>query len=314
MKIVMRLFSGLGNQLFQYAAGCYYARRYSVQVELSVEENATSHGYPRPFMLSHFSINAPFHPLNSFERFVLTHKPNLETSSSALRSSLGIQVIAETSAQQYSFLPDLPIHRPIRTLYLVGYWQVHQMADELGDQLRSELTVREPARGKNLQVLEQIHHAANPVSLHIRRGDYLLDAEGNIALPIDYYDCAIRFFRDLFEDPTFFVFSDDIDFARKSFAGDASFVFVDHNDSFSAQEDLRLMSSCHDHIIANSSFSWWGAWLNPRRDKIVFAPKYWHLKSSSYYPNLLPPSWTIMAPQDYRSAQDGVLQSVAVLQ
>jgi hypothetical protein len=158
-----------------------------------------------------------------------------------------------------------------------------------------ELSFKEPAQGKNLEVLKQIKQCKNPVSLHVRRGDYTLAAEGNIALSIDYYTSAISTFKERLVDPTFFVFSDDMAFVRQNLPHHVKAIFVDNNDATASHEDLRLMSACHHHIIANSSFSWWGAWLNPRPDKMVIAPKHWLLKADSYYPDLLPPSWTLAA-------------------
>jgi hypothetical protein len=141
--------------------------------------------------------------------------------------------------------------------------------------------------------MEQIAACRNPVSLHVRRGDYTLAAEGKIALPLSYYASAIAYCQARLEDPTFFVFSDDMEFARANLPGNPRAVFVDHNDDASSHEDLRLMSACRHHIIANSSFSWWGAWLNPRADKIVYAPKYWLLNRDSYFPDLFPASWLL---------------------
>ena len=168
------------------------------------------------------------------------------------------------------------------------------MVEEVADQVRSELTVRKPPRVKDLLVLERIQRSKYPISLHVRRADYTLAAEGQIALPMDYYLRAISIFKERFDNPTFFVFSDDPVFVRKNLLFDADAIFVDHNDSLTAHEDLRLMAACHHHIIANSTFSWWGAWLNPRSDKIVVAPKHWRLTANSYFPELLPPSWILL--------------------
>jgi hypothetical protein len=82
-------------------------------------------------------------------------------------------------------------------------------------------------------------------------------------------------------------------FVKENLPRDMSMVFVEHNDSFAAHEDLRLMSSCHHHIIANSTFSWWGAWLSPRSDKMVIAPRHWYLGMDDYYPSLFPPNWVL---------------------
>lgn len=295
MQIVVRQISGLGNQMFQYAAGRYYARRYGAQMRMAVDHvrNAISHGHPRPFLLSNFEIKAPANELSTIDRLVLNQRRGLKPLLSAFRESLRIQMFTEAIEQRYTFMPDLPLQKNVRTVYLTGYWQAHRFADDIADELRSEFSFRQPAQGKNLEVLEQISQSRNPVSLHVRRGDYTLAAEGNIALPIDYYSHAISAFRKRLDDPSFFIFSDDIAFTREHLPRDIRAIFVDHNDASSSHEDLRLMSCCQHHIIANSTFSWWGAWLNPHPDKMVFAPKYWLLKQDSYYPDLLPADWML---------------------
>jgi hypothetical protein len=128
----------------------------------------------------------------------------------------------------------------------------------------------------------------------VRRGDYTLQVEGNVALPINYYARAIAQFKDILGNPTFFVFSDDIEFAKENLGKDISAVFVDHNDPLSAHEDLRLMSSCRHHIIANSTFSWWGAWLNGSDDKIVLAPRHWRVANCPAKNDLMPRSWRLL--------------------
>jgi hypothetical protein len=295
MQIVVRQISGLGNQMFQYAAGRYYTKRHGARMKVAVElaRNASSHGYARPFLLSHFAITAPAKEISRIDRLVLTGKRWLKPFSAAFKGFMGIDVYTEKVEQRYRFLPDLPLQSNVRTLYLIGYWQTYRMIDEIADELRAEFNFKEPARGKNLEVLNRIRQSKNPVSLHIRRGDYTLAAEGNIALPLDYYFRAISLFNEQLEEPTFFVFSDDISFAKQNLPHNLNAIFVDHNDDSSSHEDLRLMSACHHHIIANSTFSWWGAWLNPRADKMVYAPKYWLLNRNSYHPDLFPPSWML---------------------
>jgi hypothetical protein len=98
--------------------------------------------------------------------------------------------------------------------------------------------------------------------------------------------------------PTFFVFSDDIDFVRDNLPKGENIVFVDHNDTSNACEDFRLMSACNHNIIANSTFSWWGAWLNPNPAKVVCAPSSWHnINPDISYPDLIPPDWLRIATE-----------------
>lgn len=295
MEIVVRQISGLGNQLFQYAAGRYYAQRYQASMRMAIDppDRAVSHGDPRPFLLSHFSISEPAKEMSFAEHLLLSDKASVKTALRVPKRTLKIQVYREPVSKRYTFLEDLPLENRVQRLYIAGYWQAHRIADTYATALRASLTFKEPAKGKNLETLNQIETSKNSVSLHIRRGDYTLAAEGNIALPMDYYHRAIASFRERFDDPTFFVFSDDLAYAKEYLPRDIGAIFVGHNDDFSSHEDLRLMSSCRHHIIANSTFSWWGAWLNPRSDKIVYAPKQWHLRADTHYPDLMPSSWIL---------------------
>ena len=248
MRIVVRQISGLGNQLFQYAAGRYYSRRYNARMEVAVDpaRNAFSYGYPRPFLLSHFSIEAPCRELNKYDRLICGQRPSLGPVQTLLKKMSGTQVVRETIAERYRFHQDLPLQNEIRTVYLVGYWQAHR-SRTMWETNCGQSSLYANRQKQGIGGLEQIRQSKSPVSLHVRRGDKALDAEGNIDLAVDYYCKGIRFFEERLEDPTFFVFSDEMAFARQNLPRDARFVFVDHNDSYSAHEDLRLMASCRGH-------------------------------------------------------------------
>ena len=295
MKVVIREFGGLGNQLFQYAAGKYYARRYGAAMRIAVDPawNAQCNGYPRPCLLSHFAITAPLAERSAFDRILLTDKEWLKVAAAPFKSALRIQVFTEQPEHRYCFLRDLSLQPDVKTLYLLGYFQSSCMVEEIAQELRVELTLKQPPEGKNLELLQQIKRSRNPVSLHIRRGDATLPTEGKVILPMEYYSQAISMMREQLVDPAFFVFSDDMAFVKENLPRDSGMVLVEHNDDFTAHEDLRLMASCHHHIIANSTFSWWGAWLNPRSDKMVVAPRHWFLGVERPYPDLLPRAWTL---------------------
>ena len=270
-------------------------RRYGADMQISVDPpwNAVSHGFPRPCLFSHYSIPVPMSERSFADRFLLTEKPYLRGPSKILKKALRTQVFTQPPGRRYVFTRDIPLDRHVETLYLVGFWHTRIIVEEVADELRSELTLKEAAQGKNLEVLQEILRSKTPVSLHVRRGDCNIAATLRAELPLNYYWDAISTFKERFSDPTFFVFSDDIQFVKAYLPRDATTIFVEHNDDFSAHEDLRLMSSCHHHIIANSTFSWWGAWLNTRSDKIVIAPKNWDLTDDSYYPDLFPKSWML---------------------
>jgi hypothetical protein len=295
VRIVLREWGGLGNQLFQYAALLYYGRRYAADMHIAVdpEWNAQCNGYPRPCLLSHFSVRTPLDDRSLADRFFMSDKTWIKAAASPLKRALQVQVFTEQLENRYCFLRDLPVERGIRTLYLQGYFQSNEMVEAVADELRADLTLKEPPRGWNLELLQEIRRSRNPVSLHVRRGDSALPWEGKVVLAMEYYAHAISTIKERFVDPLVFVFSDDVAFARENLPRKARMVFVDHNDDFASHEDLRLMSACHHHIIANSTFSWWGAWLNPRPGKMVIAPRHWFLAEDNYYPNLLPQDWVL---------------------
>ncbi|MBS1565210.1 MAG: alpha-1,2-fucosyltransferase, partial [Bacteroidetes bacterium] len=145
----------------------------------------------------------------------------------------------------------------------------------------------------NKAVLERVEKT-NAVSLHIRRGDYVTVAHTNQlhgTCSIDYYQRAAELIADVSPDPVFYIFSDDIAWVRENLQLPFPIVFVEGNDEAHAYEDMRLMSRCRHHILANSSFSWWGAWLNGRPDKIVVAPQKWMNNDSIVPKDLIPVSW-----------------------
>jgi Glycosyl transferase family 11 len=306
MRIVVRQQSGLGNQMFQYVAGMYYAARYGADFRMAIDppHHAFSYGSPRPFLLSHFTVSAPYKELTALENLaLLTEHRRLRPSGGAviqkklLEKVFHLQIVTEPVEQHFRFQEDLPIKPQMRTILLVGYWQVRNIAEAISADVRKEFRFRELPRDQNLEMYRRIKDANNSVSLHIRRGDYTLEAEGNIALPSDYYSKAITYFKHSLNSPTFYVFSDDIEYAKASLGEESRAIFVGHNDSFSAHEDLRLMSACKHHIIANSTFSWWGAWLGSgsrQQQGIVAAPRRWLVGNCPVNNDLFPLDWVLL--------------------
>nr|VFK65587.1 MAG: Glycosyl transferase family 11 [Candidatus Kentron sp. TUN] len=131
--------------------------------------------------------------------------------------------------------------------------------------------------------------------MHIRRGDYVSDKEANTLIgtcSLDYYQRAVRLLQERIEsNPRFYVFSDDPDWVQANLRLDGQMHIVRHNNTDTNFEDLRLMSACSHHIIANSTFSWWGAWLNPSPQKIVIAPARWFKSDKLDDRDLIPSSW-----------------------
>jgi hypothetical protein len=294
MKILVRQKCGLGNQLFQYAAGLFFAKKYGATLEIIREPDhlAVSFGRPRPFMLSNFCISAPVRELTLRDRLMcsvaLIKKPVAATACFVFRTA----VYRQHYLTDGTFLPELPIPYSTKDLYLEGFFQAYQYAQGVEQQIWTEFRFRNPASEKNLETLNQIRAVENSVSVHVRRGDYIVRGAGPQLLPFSYHARAMHTLLSKVNNPTFFVFSDDIAFTRENLPKGYEIQFVDHNDEMSGHEDLRLMSACRHNIIVNSSFSWWGAWLNPNPAKLVCAPMSWHnMNPAVPYPDLIPPSW-----------------------
>jgi hypothetical protein len=148
VQVVVRGFDGLGNQLFQYAALRYYAKRYGAAMRLAVDPvwNAHCYGYPRPFLLSHFAITEPMAKRSQSDRLLITDNAWLRSPSFLWRRALRTQVFTEAIEQRYSFLRDLPLDRNIKTLYLLGYWQNYIMVEHVAGELTSVVTLKPAIR------------------------------------------------------------------------------------------------------------------------------------------------------------------------
>lgn len=294
MDIVVKTLGGLGNQLFQYAAGRYLANRYGASLLIAPEmPEALADDCPRRMLLPRFAVRAPVRTLTRFDRLMTSPRPHLALPARLLRLGRGIEVIRQ-SPERCLFHQDLRLAPGTRIAYVVGYWQDYSIVREVEPDLRREFALREPLTGPNLQVAQQIRSAAHPVSVHLRRGDYASFFGDNMQLPMSYYESALARMRQIDASCSFFVFSDDPGHAGRWAQRHGRMTVVDHNTPASAHEDLRLMSLCRSHVIANSTFSWWAAWLNTRPDRRVIAPARW-LGHRTTQTAIAAPDWMLLA-------------------
>jgi hypothetical protein len=303
-RLIVRCHGGLGNQIFQYAAGLYFAERASVPIEivrpLGPPEALRSKGFARPFQLDEFSLKAKIRPAGRVDRFYLSTKPVFRSMQNAFCGITRTQSIEEPSTNR--FLPTLVDQVQARTIYLTGYWQAAGYAEAIADRLRESLRIRNELHQRNRHYAEAIRALKCPVSVHIRVGDFALHSttEPNSGEQVtwvlrkSYYREAIARIRTLLPEADLVVFSDDPAGAQAMMDGEPASLWVKGNTPASAFEELWLMSCCKHHVIANSSFSWWGGWMNPDPNKIILAPKYWVNTQDSYYPELFPASWNVI--------------------
>lgn len=281
---------GLGNQMFQYAAARALAEKHGSQVHLDLSWFDTAHlvDAPRHYELDRFSLKQSF--INPKQYALVTEDDNSFRTKlyTYTKGRIKPRVLMHKESghgfdERFFDLPD-------NTL-LEGYWQSEKYFVSVRDAILAGFSFKNPATGKNKALLSEIK-GVNAVSIHVRRGDYATtkaarDFHGLMGL--DYYAEAIKRIRKRVPETSFFVFSDDPEWCKQNLKVPSPATYIDHNKD--GAEDMRLMTACKHHIIANSTFSWWAAWLNPNEDKLVYAPKHWFVNTDMDTGDILPANW-----------------------
>lgn len=291
--IVVKLQGGLGNQMFQYAAARQLAYIHGTTLKLDLSFlNGPQVGHTiRKYNLDCFEINAE--KASKWDIMGATNGSGNIIAGAALLLLRCTGLVPfyfffrENAFNFNSELLELP-----ENSYIEGYWQSEKYFKDIEGIIRNEYKFKKCLSLKYLELANSID-VENSVSLHIRRGDYVTHhatGEFHGICGIDYYQKAMNLISKNVESPHYFVFSDDPDWAVCNISSDKPITFVSCSQS-SAEDDLRLMSRCRHHVIANSSFSWWGAWLSDFRDKIVIAPKLWFKDQTIDTSDLIPNGW-----------------------
>ena len=288
--IIVKLMGGLGNQMFQYALGRRMA--YVLGVKLKLDIFGFTNYKLRTYGLSPFNIQENF------------ASPEEVTALKVRKQGIAEHVIRQVlrkppkpaptyirEKKLFHFDPDI-LDLP-DGVYLEGSWQNEKYFADIEAIIRQEFTVKIPQAGKDKELAEQIA-SCESVSLHIRRGDYVSNSHTNQihgTCDQEYYLRCVDCLTQTVKNPHFFIFSDEPEWAHNNLKLSYPTTILDHNKADKNYEDLRLMSQCKHHIIVNSTFSWWGAWLSQNPEKIVFAPKRW-LKSNDHdSKDLIPDKW-----------------------
>jgi len=296
--IIIHLIGGLGNQMFQYALGRHLAEINSslLKLDLSGFEAYKLHRYS----LHCFKIwehIATTEEIDTFKRKDNTHIARL---ASKIGKRLGVLSSATSDFYQdtivikekrFSFDPT--VLEAKGNIYLEGYWQSGKYFSAIRDVLLREFAFIYEQDARSKELAEQIQKTES-VSLHIRRADYVkepLTKQIHGLCSLDYYRKAVNQIVQKIPDCHFYIFSDDHLWVRENFKFDYPVTIIDHNNASKNYEDLRLMSLCRHNIIANSSFSWWGAWLNTNPRKIVLAPAQWFKSPEFNTKDLIPDGW-----------------------
>ena len=286
--IITQLKGGLGNQLFQYAAGLSLANYHNVplKVDVGLLKNPDELiGTLRNFELQHLH-----HPpaIATVAEINNVRNQNFITKYfDMFRPSYQRIVYNE---KQFNFDPNF--FSSGKNIYLKGYRQSELYFSSIEQIIRNSFQLKMELIAGVSELAEKLKQTAS-VSIHIRRGDYknATVQQYHGILTESYYQEAIRQISTQIKNPLFFIFSDDIDWVKMNLLFDSNTTFVSGNISHTHYEDFYLMSQCRHNIIGNSSFSWWAAWLNNYSEKIVIAPKKWFGNAPNDTKDLIPQNW-----------------------
>ena len=284
--IITELNGGLGNQLFQYAAGLSLALRHHTSLKISTQFNHTDTS--RNLGLSFFNINT----IEATEEEI----NELYPSSKLIRS---IQNLLPTPQKHYFREKHFSFHSDFNKLganiYLRGYWQSELYFSSIANQIKETFTLQPRYYNNILSLIEEVNNTES-VSIHIRKGDYLKPPYSDYYAYLDseYYNNAIVALFDHLPQLNFFIFTDDPKWVKENLHLNSPYRLISGVETSSMYEDFQAMLCCKYHIIANSSFSWWTAWLSSRDGKKVIAPKLWFKNGPSDTSDLIPKSWLIV--------------------
>jgi len=277
--IITKISGGLGNQLFQYALGRAVAKHHDVPLKLDITayENYKLH---KGYRLDKFNINAEIAEKNEISSL----KGSDFLIFKALRRAGLRNKHTYYSEKQRVVYDENVFSHPTR--YLEGYWQNERYFLSIRETILDELQPKY-SLSVNARSYKELFLTSTAVSIHVRRGDYLKHPEIGV-LDLDYYKRAVQYIENHVVSPRFFIFSDDIQWCKENFKFILDPIYIDETET--EIDDLVLMSSCCHNIVANSSFSWWGAWLNKNETKMTISPKKWMAENPSGY-KWVPRTW-----------------------
>lgn len=288
MKII-NIIGGLGNQMFQYALAVSLQEAHPEERILLDLTNFKGYGIHNGFELQNI-FHIPFQEATFNELLKVTYPLCNYTFSRYAKKILPSRksMIQENDAKdiiETFFIED-------RNLYIDGYWQHEYYFQHCADTIRKIYTFPDLGDSKNLEVFNRLRES-NSTSIHIRRGDYITNKLYKGICDLDYYREALRIIDHSTKTDIYCIFSDDIDWCKDNLSTIINMencIFVNWNKGKDSYIDMQLISSCKHNIIANSTFSWWGAWLNTNPSKIVIAPQKW-VNTKHPYNSPVPNGW-----------------------
>ncbi|MDI1247261.1 MAG: alpha-1,2-fucosyltransferase [Lacunisphaera sp.] len=299
--IITWLSGGLGNQMFQYAAGLALAERRRTTLKLDVSwfrEDPGLEAHNR-YALSCFNLTEQFATQEEIERVRGVRLTRTERWSVAVAGALRLQHYARRHAEPgnwhqpptFAFYPQF-LEQPDPT-YLNGMFQSEKFFAGAADLLRLHFTFRYPPTPEVAALADRIRSGPS-AAVHFRRGDYGRNAtfaKEIGVLDLAYYQRAVRLLRERSPGATLYIFSDDIEAVAREFTPSGPHEFVRCVKPWHAYDKIRLMSLCDHLAVANSTFSWWAAWLNAAPAKLIVAPEPWFDQSKHDASDVVPAGW-----------------------
>lgn len=270
--IIVNLTGGLGNQMFQYAFGKTIAMRHNTNLKLHFT-NALFNTQ-RSYELDIFNISASLATRKDLQKLGVMQNRVINRLLYLFDERYKIQFNKHIVTQRYPYDYNLSYLSVKNDSYIQGNWTDERYFKEIENIIRKEFTAKKRLDGINQKILKQIQSSTS-VSIHVRRTDYITNKGGLLKfIGLDYYVKSIKKIKSVVSDPVFFVFSDDIPWCKENLSQLLNTAhFIDHNKGRDAYKDILLMSSCKHNIIANSTFSWWGGWMNENKNKICITPR-----------------------------------------
>jgi Glycosyl transferase family 11 len=279
--IIVKISGGLGNQMFQYALALkFYYQGIETKLDTLKYEYYQVH--------NNFELNRVF-----CKTLPIATKQEV-ANLGYLKDNRIIRWLIKTPFKKKSIYVEngLGFHKEVLNKnkgYIWGYWQNENYFIDIETRIREAFVFPELDTDPLKRVAEKINKT-NSVSIHIRRGDYLEHPLYKGICNIDYYEKSIKYISNSLENLEFFIFSNDMEWVKKNL-NYPNVNFIDFNYGLDSYRDMQLMSMCKHNIIANSSFSWWGAWLNVNENKIVIGPRQWTNKKNDGSEEIIPNGW-----------------------
>lgn len=264
--VIVKIIGGLGNQMFQYAyAKALQQKGHEVKIDITAFETYKLHG---GFQLDKYTIDLKVSSKEENRKFYNN------SNFFKILKKLGFDF--SKTIKEKNLLFDGNFLKIEDNSYLDGYFQSEKYFKNIRDILLEQFILKDEMSNYAKEISHMILEIAYSVSLHVRRGDFTNSTNVNIhgICSLDYYQKAINMLNDRSSNMTYFIFSDDIAWVKKNLKIENA-IYLDSKGKRIPHEDMYLMSLCNHNIIANSSFSWWGAWLNKNEEKIVIAPNRW---------------------------------------